>query len=1290
MSYTVAQAHLGRTVRCERCGGNFVVAAASPGDRQQAPAAARTEFDPYHQWLGISPEEQPPHHYRLLGLKLFESSPAAIQNAADRQMAHLRTFQSGKRAALSQRLLNELAAAKLCLLKAEKKAAYDEQLRRRLVAAAPPPPPLPPARKPAPPGDILPTQDCVGDRPAARPPPPAPDPMLERQLGEYKVLQKLGEGGMGAVYKARHTKLNRDVALKILPKAREDDAEAVVRFEREMQASGALEHPNIVVTHDAREIHGRRFLVMELLDGLDLEQVVRRGQPLSVAEACELIRQAALGLQYAHEHGLVHRDIKPSNLMLTAQRQVKILDLGLAKLRLEGRKAEEVTGTNQALGTPNYMAPEQISETRSVDIRADIYSLGCALYKLLAGHAPFSFPPDTPAYEVMRGHIEKPPPPLRKSRSDVPAKVATVVNRMLAKDPARRFQTPAEVADALGPFAVAADLAALLDRARRTPSPALPSDPLAGTQPSLASSVTRFFGWLQAGGPQPAPKPRPAGRKPKTALLWTFGAIVTVSLVLLAVLVWGLTRSGKTELAKRQNALAVKPTEPSDSRRSKAHSGSEPIAKPDVPAPAEPPTPVKPFPPPETPTPANPAPPPPPADGRLLLTLPQDERQGAKLEIDGKAYNIPSGGDPIKVPLPPGEHKLQIERPGYQAYAWSGKLEAEKEQAVAPKWEAIFAAKPPPVDTLPQLSEAFKRAVGELEAADAQFNEALKPTEDLLAAWDFRGAAEALAKVRFDKPELGVRLEARREEVKRLAAFKTRLIGKIAAADPRLQKRRIALRGAGGEVTGADEDGITATLAGEQTEVHRWAEYGDKVAQKAAHKPVEELLRLVIDRDKADDWLAAGLLALVCHDVPFAERCFEKAGSLGAKIDAQLAPLADAAFRAASRLLDEKQPSEADAALARVEEKYSGIPWFASHKRAVDAGRALAKRLITEAEAEELYAQAVQYFNKKELHDVKALVEQLKRDYPGTKPVIDRDRTPSLSELEIAVAGLVRLVVRLDGKGDFKGIQEAIDAAKPGALIEIQDNGPYREMLTIPGEKKSLNIRGRKGCWPVVMSAGGSASIGTLVAIDAEETRLERLILLHNAPGGDNPCCVSIRPAPVSLRSTLVFMPTVRGNGLLIERERGNGGATFDGCLIIANAYGHGAPVVFNNCIVSGKTGFNFTTVARFQFCMVSTIEIGAGSVELLDSIAKDIVNPAKRIANCDFLADSMPGGGVNCFRMDPQFRDPKNLDFRLMPTSPCRHRASDGGDIGCRYTPEMLELCKLAVKLVQMHYIKL
>ena len=143
------------------------------------------------------------------------------------------------------------------------------------------------------------------------------------QLGEYRLLEKLGEGGMGAVYKAVHTKLKRMVAIKVLPTTHRQDDRAVARFEREMEAIGQLNHPHIVRAHDAREIDGTRFLVMEYVDGMNLSEVVRSYGPLRIADACEVIRQAALGLQDAHEHGLVHRDVKPSNLMLTRDGQVK-------------------------------------------------------------------------------------------------------------------------------------------------------------------------------------------------------------------------------------------------------------------------------------------------------------------------------------------------------------------------------------------------------------------------------------------------------------------------------------------------------------------------------------------------------------------------------------------------------------------------------------------------------------------------------------------------------------------------------------------------------------------------------------------------------------------------------------------------------------------------------------------------------------------------------------------------------------------------------------------------------
>jgi serine/threonine protein kinase len=187
------------------------------------------------------------------------------------------------------------------------------------------------------------------------------------QLGEYQLADKLGEGGMGAVYKALHTKLRRTVALKVLPKDRLGDPQAVARFEREMAAVGALDHPNIVRAMDAREVEGTRFLVMEFVEGVDLNAVCRACHPVPVADACEIIRQAALALQHAHEHSLVHRDVKPSNLMITADGVVKLLDLGLARFEEDQAVGEEVTGTGQVMGTIDYMAPEQVADARSVD-----------------------------------------------------------------------------------------------------------------------------------------------------------------------------------------------------------------------------------------------------------------------------------------------------------------------------------------------------------------------------------------------------------------------------------------------------------------------------------------------------------------------------------------------------------------------------------------------------------------------------------------------------------------------------------------------------------------------------------------------------------------------------------------------------------------------------------------------------------------------------------------------------------------------------------------------------------
>ncbi len=214
-------------------------------------------------------------------------------------------------------------------------------------------------------------------------------PTQKNRVGLYEILGELGRGGMGTVYRARHTLLNRMVALKVLSADRLRDPTAVARFLREMEAVGALDHPNLIRANDAGNADGLHYLVTELVGGIDLQRLVKSRGRLSVADACEVVRQTAIGLDHAFRRGLVHRDIKPSNLMLTADGCVKLLDLGLARLKVGTPPDSDLTEVGQVMGTVAYMAPEQASNAHSVDIRADLYSLGCTLYFLLAGTAPF-------------------------------------------------------------------------------------------------------------------------------------------------------------------------------------------------------------------------------------------------------------------------------------------------------------------------------------------------------------------------------------------------------------------------------------------------------------------------------------------------------------------------------------------------------------------------------------------------------------------------------------------------------------------------------------------------------------------------------------------------------------------------------------------------------------------------------------------------------------------------------------------------------------------------------------
>ncbi len=272
----------------------------------------------------------------------------------------------------------------------------------------------------------------------------------ELTVDRYVLLDLLGEGGMGRVFKAHDTRLARDVALKIIRKERLSNPAAVARFGHEMVALGQLQHPNVVKAFDASQTGDTHFVVMEFIDGQDLTKLVLARGPLPVPEACEAVRQAALGLHHAFEAGLVHRDIKPSNILVGRDgRTVKLVDLGLARLGEPGQEEARVTQEGYVIGTPDFLAPEQARDPGTVDIRADIYALGATLYYTLTGKVPF--PGASPTEKLLK-HCTEPPPSLRALRPEAPPQLEHLIHWCMAKRPEDRPQTPMQLAAALQPF----------------------------------------------------------------------------------------------------------------------------------------------------------------------------------------------------------------------------------------------------------------------------------------------------------------------------------------------------------------------------------------------------------------------------------------------------------------------------------------------------------------------------------------------------------------------------------------------------------------------------------------------------------------------------------------------------------------------------------------------------------------------------------------------------------------------------------------------------------------------
>ena len=302
-------------------------------------------------------------------------------------------------------------------------------------------------------------------------------------IGKYKLLERVGVGGMGQVFLAEHMYMKRHVAVKVLPPAKAEQPAALGRFYREARAAGSLEHRNIVRTLDIDQDGNLHYIVMEYVNGSNLLDVVRKFGPMDVGRAAHYARQIALGLDYAFRAGIIHRDVKPGNVLLDRDGAAKILDMGLARFYNDTADLLTVKYDDKiVLGTADYVAPEQVAHSHGADVRADVYGLGASLYFLLAGHPPF---PSGTVSQKLLWHRTKDPTPIRQIRPEVPEGLAAVVTKMMAKNPADRYQTPAEAAAALAPWV-----------------PAVVPPPADEEMPQLSPAATEALG---VGAREPAP-----------------------------------------------------------------------------------------------------------------------------------------------------------------------------------------------------------------------------------------------------------------------------------------------------------------------------------------------------------------------------------------------------------------------------------------------------------------------------------------------------------------------------------------------------------------------------------------------------------------------------------------------------------------------------------------------------------------------------------------------------------------------------------------------------------------
>jgi serine/threonine protein kinase len=427
--------------------------------------------------------------------------------------------------------------------------------------------------------------------PAATSGQPDPSSTLPAELvvnPDYEIIRELGRGGMGVVYLVRNRLMARHEAIKIIGRQLMDRPVVLDRFLREIRSVARLRHPNVVAAYSATRMSDSIVYAMEYVDGLDLARLVKSKGPLPVTHACYFTHQVALGLQHAHEQGIVHRDIKPGNLILsrTGERSiVKILDFGLTKAASEDGTDTSLTQQGQMLGTPDFIAPEQTLDAQSVDIRADIYSLGCTLYYLLSGRPPFRA---GSLYEVLQAHHSTEATALYLLRPEVPVELASIVAKMMAKQAKQRYQTPADVADALTSFFKRGQAIAAIPQATtevsvgartslhsraittlQAPKPkAIPEG--SSTAPRTDSSWESL---IELGEPGSLTDAAPSIAKSASTPRWLWPSLAaTVSVLgLIAAFALGAFSSGKKETLAANKASQIEPARPDDRIVAKAN-----------------------------------------------------------------------------------------------------------------------------------------------------------------------------------------------------------------------------------------------------------------------------------------------------------------------------------------------------------------------------------------------------------------------------------------------------------------------------------------------------------------------------------------------------------------------------------------------------------------------------------------------------------------------------------------------------------------------------------------------